>query len=146
MMCADKPRVIPNDALAPLLARKSLQKIADLWVKRANAPADTTSATKNAVQNTGSVGLDDPITLKEACQIAFRNRVKIATLRAEAARGNLITFRIGNKDFTTLRHIREMNERKQVCQPARKVPGFTSTRKDDNGLSDTDNILSARGA
>src|SRR5262245_2311555 len=40
MMCADRPRVIPNDALAALLARNSLQKIADLWVDRAKAPAD----------------------------------------------------------------------------------------------------------
>ncbi len=51
---------------------------------------------------------DTPITLKEACELAFRGIVTEASLRAEHSRGMLEIFRIGRQDFTTLRAIREM--------------------------------------
>jgi hypothetical protein len=92
------------------------------------------------------IGPDDLITLKTACRIAFRDQIKVATLRAEAARGHLTISRIGKRDFTTLRNIREMIERKQKCLPVQKVPASTSTRNGASGLSDTDNVSSARGA
>jgi hypothetical protein len=46
---------------------------------------------------------DDPITLAEACKQVFRDRIKVSTLRREAERGNLVTYRVGRRDFTTLR-------------------------------------------
>jgi len=38
---------------------------------------------------------DDPITLEEACDLAFRGTITIASLRAEANRGNLDVFKVG---------------------------------------------------
>jgi len=49
---------------------------------------------------------DDPITLADACDMVFHNRIKISTLRREAERGNLVTYRVGRRDFTTLRDVR----------------------------------------
>lgn len=86
---------------------------------------------------------DDPITLAEACEIVFRNTVRPATLRAEAARGHLQISRIGRRDFTTLRDARELYEK---CRVERKAPGSISTRDENNGLSETEQLLSARAA
>jgi hypothetical protein len=109
---------------------------------------DALNANKRPKRNVepSEIGPDDPITLKDACRIAFHDKIKVASLRAEAERGHLETFRIGKRDFTTLRNIKAMIERNQRCPPARKVPGFTSTKNDGNGLSDTANVSSARGA
>jgi len=86
---------------------------------------------------------DAPITLKEACELHFRNRVKVATLRAEAARGRLDIFRVGRADFTTIKDLREMERRCRDDDPRR---ASTSTRKDGNGSSATDRLSSARAA
>jgi len=86
---------------------------------------------------------DDPITLSAACEIVFCGAVKPATLRAEAGRGKLELFRIGKRDFTTLRAVREMVERCRVDRPAR---GSISTRGASNGASGTDQLLSAQAA
>lgn len=59
---------------------------------------------------------DTPITLKEACELAFRGIVTEASLRAEHSRGMLEIFRIGRQDFTTLRAIREMIDKKSRAQ------------------------------
>lgn len=86
---------------------------------------------------------DDPITLKEACEIVFRNAVKPATLRAEAARGRLALRRIGRQDFVTLREVREMVDQ---CRDEKPRPGFTSTQRATSGLSETVRNSSARAA
>lgn len=78
---------------------------------------------------------DDPITLQEACELAFRGNITVATLRVEARRGNLEIFRVGRRDFTTLNAIRDMRKR---CQGARKAPVSTSTHDVINGLSETE--------
>ena len=57
---------------------------------------------------------DEPITLQEACDQVFRGKVSPATLRGEAARGKLRIFRIGNRNFTTLKAVREMLDRCQM--------------------------------
>lgn len=92
---------------------------------------------------TAPFDMDSPITLKEACEVHFRNRVKVATLRAEAAKGRLDIFRVGRADFTTIRDLREMERRCRDDDPRR---ASTSTRREDNGLSATDRLSSARAA
>lgn len=84
---------------------------------------------------------DAPLTLKEACELVFRNTVRPATLRAEAGRNRLTIFRIGKRDFTTLRNVREM-----ICRAEQKAPASTWTESADSGLSETARISSARAA
>lgn len=55
---------------------------------------------------------DTPITLEEACELYFRGIITANSLRAEHSRGMLTIFRVGRQDFTTLRFVREMQERK----------------------------------
>ena len=86
---------------------------------------------------------DDPITLQEACELAFRGNITVSSLRVEARRGNLDIFRVGRRDFTTLNAIREMRKR---CQGARKAPASTLTPDVTNGLSETDRALYALDA
>jgi hypothetical protein len=147
------PRVLPDAAIG-LFVHACWQRLAGAdaapsKAKRAERVAPLPPALHRARRPDDApadVGPDDPITLREACRLVFRNQIKIATLRAEAARGHLTMFRIGRKDFTTLRHIREMNERNAKCLPAQKVPGSISTRDESSGSSAMDNVSSARGA
>ncbi len=84
---------------------------------------------------------DDPITLKEACELIFRGRIGVATLRAEAAKGRLALRRIGRQDFVTLRDVRDLVEQCRVEKPR---PGSISIRKDRPGLSETARDSSAQ--
>lgn len=86
---------------------------------------------------------DDPITLQEACDLAFRGNITVSSLRVEARRGNLEVFRVGRRDFTTLNAIREMRKK---CQGARKAPASTLTPVEVNGLSETDRVSFALDA
>ena len=56
---------------------------------------------------------DDPITLAEACRLFPTARLTVFTLRAEGGRGNLSIFRLGKRDYTTVRSMREMV---RLCQ------------------------------
>jgi hypothetical protein len=47
----------------------------------------------------------------EACEIFARAKLTISTLRAEAGRGHLDKFRLGKRDYTTVRSMREMLQR-----------------------------------
>ena len=85
-------------------------------------------------------GDNDTITLKDAAQhFGF----KVSTLRAEHERGRLTIYRIGKKDYTTPADIREMV---QKCRVVQKGQGFTLTRDESNGSSETDRVLSALAA
>lgn len=86
---------------------------------------------------------DDPVTLKEACHVVFRDTITPWTLRAEAARGRLTISRIGKRDFTTLREARELLER---CRVEHEAPASTSTRNESNGSSEMASDSSARAA
>jgi len=86
---------------------------------------------------------DNLMTLKDACEIVFRGKIKVATLRAEIGRGNLTVFRVGRRDFTTLKHVREMVQRCRVESPLR---GSISTEEGETGLSETDRRTSAQAA
>lgn len=86
---------------------------------------------------------DDPITLKEACEIVFRDTVTISTLRAEAARGHLEVARIGKRDFTTLRSAKELFRK---CQDEKRPRDSISIRTAKPGLSATDRATSVQAA
>ena len=75
---------------------------------------------------------DDPIPLKDA---AKRYGILEATLRTEASRGRLTIYRIGRKDYTTPKDIREMV---QLCRVEKRRHDFTSTPSASSGLSETE--------
>lgn len=86
---------------------------------------------------------DDPVTLKEACEIVFRGTITPSTLRAEAKRAKIAIAKIGKRYFTTLREARELYDR---CRVAPEAHISISTPGVGSGSSETDNALSARAA
>ena len=62
---------------------------------------------------------DEPVTLREACQLFFKGRLTPSALRREAGRGNLNIIQIARKDFVTRRAIEEM---KQLCLRSAAAP------------------------
>ena len=86
---------------------------------------------------------NEPITLAEACEIFPRARLTISTLRAEADRGRLDIFRLGKRDYTSVRSMREMVTK---CQEESRRRGSISTQTEDNGLSETARVSSAQAA
>ena len=86
---------------------------------------------------------DEPLTLREACELYPRCKFTISTLRAEASRGRLDIFRMGRRDYTTAAAMREMIRR---CQDAARLRASTSTRDGDNGSSETERASSALAA
>lgn len=84
---------------------------------------------------------DDPITLAEACKLFPRAKLTVSTLRAEADRERLEIFRLGKRDYTTLRSMREMVRR---CQAEDHRRRYTSMRE-VNGSS-TERLASAQAA
>jgi hypothetical protein len=68
-----------------------------------------------------SIDDDDPITLREACELFPQAHLTVSTLRAEARRDRLMIFPIGKRDYTTRRAMREMV---QLCQQADKRRKF----------------------
>src|SRR5262245_42625433 len=86
---------------------------------------------------------DDPIPLAEACRDLLHGRWTPATLRAEAARGNLVIFRLGRVDCTTPADLERMV---QACRENRRVRGSTWTRPEESGSSETDRASSALAA
>lgn len=54
------------------------------------------------------IGEDDPITLQDACDIVFRGAITPWSLKAEAGRGKLKLFKVGRRQFTTLRAVRAL--------------------------------------
>lgn len=83
---------------------------------------------------------DDPVTLQEAVDIVYRGTIKVSTLRLEADRGNLEIFKVGRRQFTTLRSVREMQEK---CRAKPKARGSTLTGSASNGLSEMERVSSA---
>jgi|HubBroStandDraft_6_1064221.scaffolds.fasta_scaffold1161370_2 hypothetical protein len=86
---------------------------------------------------------DQPITLAEAAADFFGGRLSASSLRAEARRGNLVVFRIGRTDFTTVRNLRDMTDKCRVVPPARV---FTLTKDEAHGRLETERVSSARAA
>jgi len=86
---------------------------------------------------------DDPITLEEAIKLFPRARLTKSTLRAERDRGHLDIFRLGRRDHTTPKSMREMVRK---CQESARRRVFTSTESATNGSSATERFLSAQAA
>jgi hypothetical protein len=86
---------------------------------------------------------DSLFTLNDVCEIVFGGKIKVATLRAEIGRGNLTVFRVGRRDFTTLKHVREMVQRCRVASPLR---GSISTEQGETGSSATEKHTYERDA
>jgi hypothetical protein len=86
--------------------------------------------------------LETPLTLKQACE-EFGGTFTPWTLRAEASRGRLDIFRLGKRDYTTHRAMREMVRK---CQEESRRRVSTSTRVESSGLSETDRASSAQAA
>jgi hypothetical protein len=81
-----------------------------------------------------------PLTLREAGELY---RLKVSTLRAEAARGRLDIFRLGKRDYTTLQSMRDMVRK---CQEDGRRRASTLTQAGGNGLSETERASSAQAA
>jgi hypothetical protein len=81
-----------------------------------------------------------PLTLAEA---AAAYGLKVATLRAEAARGRLFIFPIGRRHYTTHADMREML---RLCRDEGRRRGYISTLDAGNGLSETARVSSAQAA
>jgi len=65
---------------------------------------------------------DDPITLKDACDVVFRGAITPSTLMAEHRRGNLALEKIGRRFFVTRADLKEMRNKCRVDHPPR-APG-----------------------
>lgn len=86
---------------------------------------------------------DELVTLKEACEIVFRNKVKPATLKAAAGRGQLPLSKIGRTYFTTIRDVRALHHQ---CRVEQKARGSISIGAETSGSSEMARISSARDA
>ena len=86
---------------------------------------------------------DDPLPLVDACRLFPQARLTPWTLRAEAERGRLAIFRLGRRDYTTIRSMREMVRK---CQDAARPQDSTSTEPETSGLSETEKASSAQAA
>ena len=86
---------------------------------------------------------NEPITLVEACEIFSRAKLTKSTLRAEADRGHLDIFRLGKRDYTTVRSMRAMVSK---CQEESRRRGSTLTRNAANGSSEMAQASSAQAA
>jgi len=86
---------------------------------------------------------DDPIPLSEAVSLWPTAKLTLSTLRAEAARGHLDIFRMGKRDYTTPKSMREMVRK---CREEDRRRVSTSTHDAANGSSETAQALSAQAA
>lgn len=86
---------------------------------------------------------DDPLPLVDACRLFPQARLTPWTLRAEAERGRLAIFRLGRRDYTTVRSMREMVRK---CQDDARPQDSTSTESETSGLSETVKASSAQAA
>jgi hypothetical protein len=86
---------------------------------------------------------DNPITLDDAIKLFPGARLTKSTLRAERDKGNLDIFRLGKRDYTTRKSMREMV---RTCRENARRRVSTSTEGGINGSSETDQVSSARAA
>jgi hypothetical protein len=93
--------------------------------------------------------LDEPLTLKQACEEIFKGRITPSTLKAEHGRGNLEMAKVGKAYFTSKRHVMEMIEKCRVKAQGRvsgsigpEAPGPSSTEKTTSARASLRNKLS----
>jgi hypothetical protein len=85
-------------------------------------------------------GDDDTITLKDAAE---HYGYTVSTLKAEAKKCRLTTYKIGKRLYTTPADIKEMV---RLCRVEQKARAFTLIRNEANGSSATDRASSALAA
>jgi hypothetical protein len=83
---------------------------------------------------------DRLISLREACVKFFGGAISVASLKAEAGRGNLTISKIGRAYFTTPKDINAMVEKCRVTVQARSS---VSIRTEVLGPSSTENVSNA---
>ena len=86
---------------------------------------------------------DDPIPLREALSLFPKAKLTLSTLRAEAERGRLDIFRLGKRDYTTAKSMREMIRK---CQESAGRRDSISTHDAINGSSEMVRASSAQAA
>jgi hypothetical protein len=86
---------------------------------------------------------DEPITLADACELYPRAKLTVSTLRAEAVRGRLVIFRLGRRDYTTLRDMQELVQR---CREEGYRRDCTLMAPEENGSSEMESASSAQAA
>lgn len=86
---------------------------------------------------------DEPIPLIDACRLFPQAKLKVWTLRAAAANGRLEIFRLGRRDYTTPKSMRDWVRK---CQDDARRHVSTSTEAETSGLSETDQASSAQAA
>ncbi len=92
------------------------------------------------------IGEDEPVLLSRAPSIFFpHGGVSVSTLRTEMRKGNLVTERIGGKDFVTAKAIKDMRSR---CQGHGSRPASISEQKVESasGSSETGSGIDAQTA
>src|SRR4051812_22084095 len=83
------------------------------------------------------------IPLRRAAEIFLGDARHVATLRAEASRGNLVVSRIGRLLWTTLPALREMEAK---CRVEARVQSSGTTRRAIDGRSATAKASAAQAA
>ena len=86
---------------------------------------------------------DSPITLQEACKLYPGSSFKVATLKAAYDKGMLDIFLLGRRYHTTRAAMDQWVKR---CREDARRRGCTSTASENNGLSEMDQVSSARAA
>ena len=81
--------------------------------------------------------------LREAAKLFLGDCRHVATLRAEASRGNLVVCKIGRSYWTTLNALREMEVK---CRVEAQAHGSGSTKSGEAGPSSTVDPAIAQGA
>ena len=85
---------------------------------------------KRNVPSMTDIAEDDPITLRAACNLFPEAKLTVSALRAEQERERLEIFRLGRRDYTTLRSMREMV---RLCRQADKRRKPISIKHDASG-------------
>jgi len=83
------------------------------------------------------------IPLRKAAEIFLGDARHVATLRAEASRGNLVVSKIGRSYWTTLARLKDMDEK---CQGDHQARNSGSTKSDSLSPSSTVDPIIAQGS
>lgn len=86
---------------------------------------------------------DQLIPLKKAAEIFLGDGKHVATLRAEALRGNLVVSKIGRGYWTTLSRLQEMDAK---CRVEAQALASGQTKSETPGQSSTVDPVIAQGA
>lgn len=86
---------------------------------------------------------DQLIPLRRAAELFLGDGKHVATLRAEAARGNLVVSKIGRSYWTTMARLKAMDEK---CREDQVAQSSGSTRSEEHGPLQTVDPVIAQGS